>query len=68
MVYFTLKFITKGVFKLEIKSDLSEVLAESMKELMNYANGDSSGVTIRKYQLPKLPLSNPMEEVQEDNE
>lgn len=44
------------------------MLAESMKELMNYANGDYSGVTIRKYQLPKLPLSNPMEEVQEDNE
>lgn len=53
---------------MENKSDLSELLAESMKELMNYAQGNPSGVTVRKYQLPKLPLSNHMEEVQEDNE
>lgn len=53
---------------MENKSDMSEVLAESMKELMNYAQGNPSGVTVRKYKLPKLPLSNPMEEVQEDNE
>jgi hypothetical protein len=53
---------------LENKSDLSEVLAESMKELMNYAQGNPSGVTVRKYKLPKLPDSEPMKEVKEDNE
>lgn len=53
---------------MENKSDLSELLVESMQELLNYAQGNPSGVTVRKYKLTKLPLSNPMEEVQEDNE
>lgn len=52
---------------MEVKSDLSELLTESMKELMNYAQGNPSGVTVRKYQLPKLPEYKPTEG-QEDNE
>lgn len=39
----------------EIKSDMSEVLVESMRELKDYANGDNSGVTVKTYVLSDSP-------------
>jgi hypothetical protein len=38
-----------------IKSDMSDVLKESMRELTNYANGDVSGVTVKTYVLSESP-------------
>ena len=38
-----------------IKSDMSDVLKESMRELTNYANGDDSGVTVKNYLLSESP-------------